>query len=401
MTKAKTPKKKKSVGKKVSKKTVVESTMPIYNGVKNIQSPTDISSIQFVYFGATNLEEPGSFGISHLMEHLICKRFDKMMDALQSESVQWNAYTSDNKIVFEFTGLEECLKKFRPKIIKAMYSPFTLSEASLKKEKSIVCEEYDGIMSSLSSAHFFLFMRRHFNHFSAIGRKSDIEKFTVAQCKEFYEKQFSSPDIIINLSKTFTLSEEGLSFGSRYWLAKEIVKTVNPDDKEVEIVQRLLAGETKNLFFFQEIAQDDLSLASIVSIMLSNGLNSPLYQEVREKRGLVYSISSEVGRFCALGGFLISSQCSSGNVKEVTKVTALILKNKKKHLTEARLELVRRQIDIERKLEQCRIGDASTAASPAKKELFELLKTVNIKQIHAFCEKYLSDLKKFTCVEVF
>lgn len=401
MTKAKTPKKKKPVGKKSIKKVVKTDKKPSYNGVKNIQSPTDISSIQFIYFGATNLEGPGSFGLSHLMEHLICKRFDKMMDDLQSESIQWNAYTSDNKIVFEFTGLEECLAKFRPKIIKAMYAPFKLSEATLKKEKDIVCEEYDGIMSSMGSAHFFLFMRRHFNHFCAIGRKSDIEKFTVKQCVDFYAKQFASPDIIINLSKTFVLKEDGLTFGDRYWVAKPLEKTENPDDKEVEIVQRLLSGETKNLFFFQKVEQEDLSMATIVSIMLSNGLNSPLYQEVREKRGLVYNIGSEVARFCGLGGFLISSQCSSGNVKEVTKTTAAVLKNKKAHLTPARLEVVRRQLDIERKLEQCRIGDVSTAASPAKTELFELLATVNIKQIHAFADKYLVDIKKFTCTEVF
>lgn len=394
---------KKEVVKKakvIDKKPVVPTKEP-FNGVKNIKSENDISRLVFVYFGATNMESEGSYGLSHLMEHLICKKFDKMMDSLQEDGITWNAFTADNKIVFEFSGLEEYIAKYRHILIKKMYQPFKLSAATLKKEIAIVGEEYDGVFTDLGSAHYHLFFRRYYNHYSAIGRKSDIEKFTVEQCKKFYDIQFSVPDIIINSSKTYELPEKGMKFANRYWHTKKLTLTKNVDDKEIEIINRLIASENKTLFHFREIEEKDIPVAMLVSTMLSDGLNSPLYQEVREKRGLVYGIGSSVCRICNLGGFLISASTSATNVKTVNKTIGEVLKHHKKYLTKERLELIRKQVYIQEKIEKCLVGNANDAASPLKKEFDTLIGKATIKDVHDFCEKYIKNLEQFTCSEIF
>lgn len=391
-------KKKAPVAKKAKVAPVVKQP---YNGIKNVKAESDMSSLSFIYFGSTNLETPGIYGISHLLEHLVCKRFDPLMDKLQEESISWNAYTADGRIVFEFKGLEECLSKFRSKLIKLMYEPLKISAADLKKEKDIVCEEYDAHFTDLSSAHYHLFLRRHYNHFSPIGRKDDILKVTMADCKAFYEKQYSMPDIIINVSKNFVLKDDKLKFASRYWDRKPLALAQNVDDKEIEIINRLISSENKNIFLFKEVAEEDLPMATLVSVILSDGLNSPLYQEVREKRGLVYGISASAIQICALGGFLISSQTSAGNVEAVQKTVDKVLKAPKTFITQSRLKLVLKQLTIQKKIERCTVGDTSEVASPLNKKFQELLKTVKLADVHKFCEKYLKGTKQFTRVEVF
>ena len=51
----------------------------------NLKSQTDLSGFYVVYEGSTNLEKSGWYGISHLMEHLMCKNFDHLQEDFDKE----------------------------------------------------------------------------------------------------------------------------------------------------------------------------------------------------------------------------------------------------------------------------------------------------------------------------
>ena len=68
--------------------------------VINLKSPSDLSGFYIVFEGSTNLESDGNFGISHLMEHLLCKNFENLRPKFEKYGVHWNAYTTNNEIVF-------------------------------------------------------------------------------------------------------------------------------------------------------------------------------------------------------------------------------------------------------------------------------------------------------------
>jgi predicted Zn-dependent peptidase len=70
----------------------------------NLKSQTDLSGFYVSFEGSTNLEEKGNYGISHLMEHLLCKNFDHLQDDFDRNAIDWNAYTSSNEIVFHWVG---------------------------------------------------------------------------------------------------------------------------------------------------------------------------------------------------------------------------------------------------------------------------------------------------------
>ena len=87
----------------------------------NLKSQTDLSGFYVVYEGSTNLEKPGWYGISHLMEHLVCKSFDHLQEDFDKDGIDWNAYTSSNEIVFYLTGLDEKVNKWKKKFVEYMF----------------------------------------------------------------------------------------------------------------------------------------------------------------------------------------------------------------------------------------------------------------------------------------
>ena len=77
----------------------------------NLKSETDLSGFYVVYEGSTNLEKKGWWGLSHLMEHLMCKNFDHLQEDFDKDGIDWNAYTSGSEICFYLTGLDEKVNK--------------------------------------------------------------------------------------------------------------------------------------------------------------------------------------------------------------------------------------------------------------------------------------------------
>ena len=107
----------------------------------NLKSQTDLSGFYVVYEGSTNLEKPGWFGISHLLEHLVCKSFDHLQEDFDRDSIDWNAYTSGNEIVFYLTGLDEKVNKWKGEFIKLL-GQFNVTKEEFENERKIVLEEY-------------------------------------------------------------------------------------------------------------------------------------------------------------------------------------------------------------------------------------------------------------------
>lgn len=49
----------------------------------NVNSNTEFSGFYVVCGGSTNNETEGLFGLSHLMEHLLCKNLDHRLDEFE------------------------------------------------------------------------------------------------------------------------------------------------------------------------------------------------------------------------------------------------------------------------------------------------------------------------------
>ncbi|MEP7132941.1 MAG: insulinase family protein, partial [Acidobacteriota bacterium] len=77
-------------------------------------------------------------------------------------------------------------------------------------------------------------------------------------------------------------------------------------------------------------ASDRRYAANLLDIVLGGGMSSRLFQEVREKRGLAYSVASSLNSY-RLGGYeTIYSACAPKNLARVLEVTLKELKKLKR-----------------------------------------------------------------------
>ena len=95
-----------------------------------------MSSFNVVYMGSTLNEVEGNRGISHLMEHLLCKNLEFRQNEYDSDGIEFNAYTSHDKIVFYLTGLESRLEKYKDEFV-SLIGNFIISE-DIKSKYSFV-----------------------------------------------------------------------------------------------------------------------------------------------------------------------------------------------------------------------------------------------------------------------
>ncbi len=56
------------------------------------------------------------------MEHLVCKSFDHLQDVYQQKNIKWNAYTSNDTVVFFMKGLDRHINEFKKEFLELILS---------------------------------------------------------------------------------------------------------------------------------------------------------------------------------------------------------------------------------------------------------------------------------------
>jgi predicted Zn-dependent peptidase len=309
------------------------------NQIINLPNETDLSGFYIVHRGSTINEKKGIRGISHLMEHLVCKSIDVFMDDFSRDDIEWNAFTSNDIISFEFQGLEEKLDKYRDKIVELL-SKFNITEEEFENEKKIVIEEYKDTFNEQPVAHFYNLSRKYFDNYGPIGDLSDLKNITHEDCKKYFELQFKYPSLIINVSKSNKYENKNIKFAedsNKYYTYYELKK----DNKNFYYQKSNIFKEKTSVIYFSNVLLDDFYHVAFITKMLGFGLQSPLYSELREKRGLVYFIQCDIEKMTDSCGFIyLHTLTSNHNVKELMESLDDILDNPKKYLTKERFDVV-------------------------------------------------------------
>lgn len=308
--------------------------------VVNLKSPTDLSGFYIIFEGSTNYESSGIYGISHLMEHLLCKNFEYLRPKFEKYGVYWNAYTTNNEIVFFFTGLDKFITKWRNEILDSL-TDFKISKEVFENEKKIVLQEYNLAFGDQSRAHLLNLNRKLLKNYQPIGLKSDLENLKYMDCLNFFEKQFQNPTKIINVSKNNSFDFDLQSIKPTFNNKVDFGPFTN-----IELELGKKSSDKVSIIFMSKPISKDMNYVSFINSMLSLGLSSPLYNEIREKRGLVYGINTNQQRIDKTGITLINTETSKTNKDKVIDSITEILQNPSRYLTPERFEIIKNAYKI-------------------------------------------------------
>jgi predicted Zn-dependent peptidase len=365
--------------------------------VLNVKSETDLSGFYIVYKGSVCNEKKGIFGISHLSEHLICHSFDDMYDDFDRDGIANNAYTSDNEIVFYFTGLDEHLVKYKDEILKRILK-FSITEEMFQNERKIVLEEYKDYFNKQNYNHSLNLTRKLFNNFGPIGLREDLENLTLKDVEEYFDLQFSKPHMIINVSKHSDF-ECDIEFCNKTFKDVAVLgeyDTYYPGEEHTEEAVELEPYSSRNgktsIIVMSKVIEDDFAYVDFITDMLGSGLRSPLYQEIREKKGLAYYVRSGLDRMTNNSATVqITSETSDDNVDEFLICVKDILSNPDKYMTQERFDICKQAIEIQkRKHEINRYNNVNKFITPKEWQIENYLEDLTLDKVMKIYDKYFN-----------
>ncbi len=368
--------------------------------IHNIKSPTELSGFYVIYHGSTLLEGPGLRGASHLLEHLMCKSFEHLQDELQAHCITWNAYTSPNEVVFYMTGLETELQPYRKQLLDAL-AKFDITQEQFDTEKKIVLQEYDDAFSDPYGVHTDNVLRSRFNYYSPIGLRADLEALTLDQLKAYWAEWFSHPTGIINVSDRYhhmeTRKMPAIAVINSALMPKGHPMDPNRGKPTLEI---LYSNRPDDVVVIQtDPIKSEIPVLKIAASMLGSGLNSPLYQEIREKRGLVYGVWFQAHRYNEEHLFMISAKVTKDKAEEMMDVALEVIGNPAKYLTSERLEMIRKELQLSDRIDAVnRYCNVYPWITPERFQTKMIQDTVTLDEVHAAVEHHFEPSRMFTSI---
>ncbi len=290
-------------------------------------------------------------GISHFLEHMFFKGTHKRTAkdiAIEIDSLggELNAFTSKENTTFYVKILDEYIEK-GVELLSDIFLHSTFPEEDIEKEKRIIKEEIKMVEDTPDDYVHDLFNQTIWGDTglgqSVLGRRETVKSFTRDDLISHIKKYYGIKDVIIACAGNFepesllVILNKNLGSLRR---GSEPVKDTHPlFNSRVEVFHKELseAHVCMGVEGIPQASEERYSL-SVLNTILGAGVSSRLFQEIREKRGLTYSIYSFVSSYFDTGIWGIYAGVGRKRVRELVELILEETNNLKDTLTEVELE---------------------------------------------------------------
>jgi len=295
-------------------------------------------SLGFWLGSGSRHERPGESGISHFIEHLLFKGSDRfpateIAELFDSIGADINAATAREYTVVHARFLDEHLEEAFEVMADMVLRP---AFREVDQEREVVVEEiamYEDSPSELIADYLTsAIFGDHPLGKSVLGTAEIIGAVSAGQLRRYHSDHYTLPNLVI--AGAGNIEQEELAS-----LAAVHLEGANGDPAAAQTAAPAEppAGGSGGAAFYQKDTQQyhvcfgglglprgsqDKYAVSILDSILGSTASSRLFQEVREKRGLVYSIYSYASFYSDSGLVGVYFGCRGDSVEEVTGIVS-------------------------------------------------------------------------------
>ena len=295
------------------------------SGVRAVLAPCEAESVAFGIFIASGSrhESADRAGISHFIEHMLFKgtptrRPIDITRAIEGRGGNFNAYTGEESTCF-FAHLPCEYLAEAIDILSDMYLNASIENDEFERERSVIFEEIRMYRDEPDSVAAENLQRAIFPRCPlgapVAGSFESLAPLTPADMKKYINSHYLPSNTILVITGAFEpddaarLLENAFPRGFRRdkpFSAVPVNFALPPnasvsEDKDVSQTQLALGFRTFGVHDERKYA------ASVLDAIMGRGMSSRLFQQVREKRGLSYDISSRWQFFADAGMFAIAA----------------------------------------------------------------------------------------------
>ncbi len=295
-------------------------------------------------------------GVAHLLEHMAFKGTKnrtalEIAETIENVGGDINAYTSKEITAYFVKLMAEDLS-LGVDIITDIMQNSTFEEKELDRERGVILQEIGMYLDTPDDMIFEYWQEKAFPNQamgrSILGKSEIIKNISRDEVKKFMLSHYNPKKMVVSAAgkidhdefvssilKTCTNLPSGNSNkreDAKYFSGEY------RENKKLEQIHFLLGFEGIDYHH-----KDYYSLL-IYSSLLGGGMSSRLFQEIREKRGLVYGISSFSTSYTDTGVFGIYAGTGDKEIKELIPVLCDELRNSPNSISEKEINRGKAQL---------------------------------------------------------
>jgi predicted Zn-dependent peptidase len=277
-------------------------------------------------------------GISHFIEHMMFKGTKErsavdIAEIMDSIGGQLNAFTEKEQTCYYNRVTDEHVP-LAMEVLADMFKNSVFDPDEIERERNVILEEIRMYEDDPEDLVFEAFNGTIWGEHSlsapTLGRKDTVSKITRDDFMQFMEDYYA-PDNV-------TISAAG------HIKHDEIVEIVNKHfgslKGKAKLTERSLpVFHARNTLRYKDVEQTYLTMGGkgvpqkdeekfvffVLDSILGGSMSSRLFQEIREKRGLVYTVGTFANSFCDVAQFGVYACTSRENLPEVIKISSHII----------------------------------------------------------------------------
>ena len=271
-------------------------------------------------------------GLSHLLEHMAFKgtarrNAKQIAEAFDDIGGNSNAYTSLENTVYYARVLKENLRE-AVDILSDILQHSTFDADELNRERGVIIQEIAMHQDSPDDLIFDYFHEVAYPNQplgrSILGTQKHIENFSASQLHDYIGAHYHAPSMVLSAAGNIQ-HHELVDLGNHFFgklkntAPKQSVKATYHGG---EFRKKKSLEQLHVMLGFPSVTMhhDDYYPAQIASTILGGGMSSRLFQEVREKRGLAYTVQAFLTPYEDSGFFGIYAATSEDKGAELIPV---------------------------------------------------------------------------------
>ncbi len=321
-------------------------------------------SMALVFLNGAIYEPEELMGITHFVEHMAFKgtgdkdylQLSKEMDLLGGN---FNAFTTKEFVAFYGKVIYSNISKALDLLFEIAFSP-SFPQEEIEKEKRVILEEIALAMDQpeelLVDMYYKTVYDGHPLSYPVIGTEETVMSFDRERLIEYHKANFTPSNLIISLGGRFS-SDEAVNLIERY-IRKyygDISRAGRYERRDIEKprfyyesrYRRHSVKEAYVIYGTEGVPQGspDRFKWLLLDMILGGGSSSKLFIELREKRGLVYTIGTFHQSFSMAGTFGVSFVTNPKNLEEAIDAIKYVFAHPER-ISQEDLEIAKAQLLI-------------------------------------------------------
>lgn len=285
-------------------------------------------------------EEENNNGSSHFIEHMLFKGTTtrtarEIAEAFDSIGGNLNAFTSKENTCYYAKVLDQHLP-IAFEILADMFFNSIFDKEELAKEKNVILEELKMYEDSPDEVVHDLIAKATYMHhplgYTILGKEKVLKELTADSLRQYMCNHYTPSNTVIaiagNIDEDLIIQLTNQYFHS--FKSKKVLPILGEPEVTFEHLIRVKETEQAHMCIgFKGLPLGDPQVYALVLLnnMLGGSMSSRLFQEIREERGLVYSVFSYHSSYIDTGTIQLYAGTTANQLEMVYDLCMNILQS--------------------------------------------------------------------------